>query len=255
MASFESSSFLLTIIAALCFGWAILTRPFLVLAMPLLFLLVVWRERKTPMRAAVHGLLLTLGCMIVVAPWTLRNYRVFGKPVFIATSGGATFYGGNNDVVLHEPKHWGGWVSSGVLPGRNLIDAQPDEVSHDAMELNLGIGWVKTHLAWMPLLEAYKFVRFQSSRILGRRIKSTCSLQVIAYTPYLFLLLVAVARTIAKPRWDAGWLAVDALMLACIVTALIFWGSPRFRDSNTPLLMLYATLGLPAIPRRWLFLA
>jgi len=35
--------------------------------------------------------------------------------------------------------------------------------------------------------------------------------------------------------------------MATIMTALIFFGEPRFRDANAPLLMLYATLGAKVV--------
>jgi heme A synthase len=37
------------------------------------------------------------------------------------------------------------------------------------------------------------------------------------------------------------------IIAATIITALIFWGSPRFRDANLPLLMAYAAVGLQTI--------
>ena len=69
-------------------------------------------------------------------------------------------YGGNNDIVLTEPNYYGGWIRTGQLPERQLVDAAPDEVSHDKVEWDLGLKWVRTHAAWVPLLCTMKFVRF-----------------------------------------------------------------------------------------------
>jgi hypothetical protein len=39
-------------------------------------------------------------------------------------------------------------------------------------------------------------------------------------------------------------MVVHGAVLATLITGLIFWGSPRFRDANLPFLMLYAAVGL-----------
>jgi heme A synthase len=46
-------------------------------------------------------------------------------------------------------------------------------------------------------------------------------------------------------------LAVHGTLLATLVTALVFWGSDRFRDANMPVLMLYAVVGVRGIIGWW----
>lgn len=234
------SSAWLFLLAGLCFGWGILTRPALVLAMPPLFLLAIWQGKQFPARALGHGILLAIGCLAVVAPWTMRNYEVFGKPVFVATNGGSTFYGGNNDIVLNQRRFWGGWVSTTKLPGRDLIEAQPDEARHEEKEWQLGLAWVKNHKTALPRLEVFRVVRFWLPDWDSQN-KKYVTLQLIGYSPFLVLFAIAAIKWLRHPRWDPGWLSVDVIFLATILTAIIFWGSPRFRDGSAPLLMLYAS--------------
>jgi 4-amino-4-deoxy-L-arabinose transferase-like glycosyltransferase len=242
------------LVAGLFFGWGILTRPFLLVAMPFLAVVLLWHGRKSPSAALARGAVLAMGCLLVVAPWVLRNYRLFGRPVLVATNGGSTFYGGNNDLVLHDRHLWGAWVTTVRLPGRHLIESTPDEASHDAKEWELGRAWVKGHLSAMPLLLLFKFTRFWLPDI-GSANQKYVLLQLAAYTPFLALFLVAAVRRLRGPRRGTGWLALDAVMLSCVLTGLIFWGSPRFRDGNAPALMLYAATGLPAISARRLLVA
>src|SRR5262249_18291905 len=68
-----------------------------------------------------------------------------------------------------------------------------------------------------------------------------------------FLLLFALGAVVCLRRRagrTAGWLAVHGCLLATLVTALVFWGSPRFRDANAPLLMLYAAVTVGALRGR-----
>ncbi len=78
-------------------GLAALTRPVGVYALPLL---MVWAAFGTgsfrPLSVAVgRALLIVLGFVLVVAPWTIRNYAVYGQVVLVDTNGGISFWLGN----------------------------------------------------------------------------------------------------------------------------------------------------------------
>src|SRR5205823_2498456 len=131
------------VLAGLFLGYATLTRSFGILFLPVfgLYLLGLPPTR----RGLIGAALFAVGFLLVIAPWTIRNARVHHRFVLIATNGGSTCYGANNDVVAGSPREYGNWVSTTQLAGRDLIEAQPDEVSHDKMEWKLGVEWVKQH--------------------------------------------------------------------------------------------------------------
>lgn len=64
------------------------------------------------------------------------------------------------------------------------------------------------------------------------------------YWPFLALFLLGGVACVRQRLWSLPWLAVHTCMLATVLTAVIFWGSARFRDANVGMLMLYAALGL-----------
>lgn len=236
-------------IAGLALGYSILVRPFALLLVPV-FLAVLawhlWRSRQAAAMRLAMPLLLMVAVAVPVLPWTLRNYRVHHHFVAVATNGGSTFYGANNDRVLHERYYLGGWISTRHIPGRNLIEAAPDEYTHDQVEWKLGKQWVRDHLASMPLLCLYKFVRLWLPDIASAN-KKYVALQLVGYTPFLLLYLLAVARFLRdRAYWNERWALMHGVILATLVMALIFWGSPRFRDANMPVLMAYAAVGLTA---------
>jgi hypothetical protein len=45
-------------------------------------------------------------------------------------------------------------------------------------------------------------------------------------------------------------MTIHATLAATLVTTIIFWGSPRFRDANVGLLMIYAAVGFHML-RPW----
>jgi 4-amino-4-deoxy-L-arabinose transferase-like glycosyltransferase len=229
-----------------CLGIAILTRPFALLLVPILLLILAhrgWTQRSLRAWPAAAAALL-LCTVAAVAPWTLRNQRVHGHAVLVATNGGSTFYGGNNDKVASPSRALGTWVSTRGLPGRDAVDATANEVAHDKLEWQLGVQWVREHVARLPLLLAGKAVRLVLPDVDSANRKYVL-LNLLGYTPFLLLMSRGVARCVRDASLRTPpWMMIHGVLLATLLTALIFWGSPRFRDANMPVLMLYAVLGI-----------
>ncbi len=233
-------------LASLALGYATLTRPGTLLLLPLLMAVLAWRDYREKRLRPLGYLVLPILFLGVIAPWTWRNHEVHGKWILVATNGGTTFWGGNNDRVLFERKHLGYWLPSTELPERAQVDAAANEVERDEIEWRLGKAWVSEHLAWLPLLEAYKFARlwWLPDYGEGRR-----WLRIVSYLPFLLLFLTfAVRAGWRRSAWTPPWLVLHAGMLAVIATALIFCGEPRYRDAVMPVLMIYAAAGLSS---RW----
>lgn len=220
-------------LSAVNLGLAVLTRPFAIVLIPLWAL---WHLANRRYRAAMAFGMIAGLCIV---PWTVRNFIVHGKPVLIATNGGSTFYGGNNDRVIHEWRLWGGWISTTELPFRDLIDATPDEVAHDRMEWKLGTDWVIANPVKAVLSVPFKLARllFWLPDFEGGRI--ALLIRIVTWVPYLVLILASLRRVDFRA---VGWI-LHMAMIATAITAVVFWGSPRFRDANAPLLMVYASMG------------
>jgi 4-amino-4-deoxy-L-arabinose transferase-like glycosyltransferase len=77
----------------LLWGLATLTRPVGLYALPLLLLwALLGARRRFDVRPA---LALLLGVVVVVAPWTARNYAVHDHLILVDTNGGTSFWLGN----------------------------------------------------------------------------------------------------------------------------------------------------------------
>jgi 4-amino-4-deoxy-L-arabinose transferase-like glycosyltransferase len=240
-------------LAGLLLGWAVLTRPFALLLVPLLPAVLLYAGWRRGQLRPLPALALPAAALLVVLPWTLRNYRVHGRAVLVATNGGSTFYGGNNDRVAGEWRLLGSWLATTELPGRERIEAQPDEVAHDQEEWRLGRRWLGEHPGSVPHLLAGKLARlvlWLPDTDAGGPL--TYALRAAGYLPFLVLVLLGAGRGLRRGGLGApAWLAVHATLLATVLTALVFWGSPRFRDVNAPLLLLYAALAfVPAVAPR-----
>jgi 4-amino-4-deoxy-L-arabinose transferase-like glycosyltransferase len=246
-------SMLILVLAGLVIGYAVLIRPPTILVVPLLAALLLWQARKTRQHSVFSPVILIITVLLVLLPWTWRNYRLHGALVWGCTNGGSTFYGGNNHGVVFNPNHWGGWISTRWLPDRELINAQPSEVAHDQMEWKLGRQWCRENWYLLPLAALLKFVRFWLPDFDSAN-SLYVAIQIIGYTPFLLLYLLSLRRLLRNPSYRTPqWYTLHACILATILIALIFWGSPRFRDGNTAILMSYAMPGAAVFlaPFRW----
>jgi 4-amino-4-deoxy-L-arabinose transferase-like glycosyltransferase len=82
--------------AGILCGLSILVRPAMLFFVPLVAVWLLWR----PIPRAALALL--LGTTVVVAPWTVRNYRTYGRFVLVASEGGVTFWTGNHPLARGE---------------------------------------------------------------------------------------------------------------------------------------------------------
>jgi hypothetical protein len=87
---------LLSLSAGVLAGAAILIRPAMLFFLPLAVGWLLVRRR------AVLAVGLVVAAAAVVAPWTARNARVYGRFVLVASEGGVTFWTGNHPLAQGE---------------------------------------------------------------------------------------------------------------------------------------------------------
>jgi 4-amino-4-deoxy-L-arabinose transferase-like glycosyltransferase len=236
----------LLLLAGVVLSYATLTRPFAVLLGPILVVVLITTHIRQVRPWFLWGLAFGIAFSSCIIPWTIRNQRVHGRFVLIATNGGSTFYGGNNERVARETRLLGNWISTTELPHRDWIDATPTEVEHDKMEWRLGLDWLRNNVSSIPFLSMCKMARlcvWLPDFDVGSRL--FYMVRAMGYGPFLLLMMLGLLGRVRRRRsWKAEWMVVDGALLATLLTGLVFWGSPRFRDANLPFLMLYAALGL-----------
>ncbi len=108
--------------AGLTAGLAILVRPAMLLFLPLAALWLIAHRR--PSLAAV----LVVTSLATITPWTVRNFRVYGTFVLIASEGGVTFWTGNHPLARGE----------GDLAANPDIKARRDRVPRRAPRADRG---------------------------------------------------------------------------------------------------------------------
>ena len=130
---------------------AALTRGEAGLLLP--FALVPVLRRPGGGRAAVVAV---VAFVVVLTPWTIRNWVVFDRPVAVATNSGTAVGGANCDATYHGDK-LGGWYLNCLRdhPGKNEAE------NHDA-QLRDGLHYAREHAGRVPVVLAARLGRVWS---------------------------------------------------------------------------------------------
>jgi 4-amino-4-deoxy-L-arabinose transferase-like glycosyltransferase len=95
------------VLGGLGLGLASLCRPSMLVGAGLLVLVAFLAKPGTRRQRVLRGGALALTIPLVLAPWMVRNFTVFGEPIWTTTHGGYTLALANNavyyDDVLHGP--------------------------------------------------------------------------------------------------------------------------------------------------------
>ncbi|MCL2885388.1 MAG: glycosyltransferase family 39 protein [Betaproteobacteria bacterium] len=182
--------------AGLLLGSCMLVQPSLQLLPLLMAGLLVVSLRPLP-RALGLSLALMLGAALVVAPWSVRNYEVFGQFVLVSTTGGDNLYRANNPLA------------TGGYTGRGEVDLSAlGELEQDKEGKRLALEWMRAHPADFAALMLEKQIRFMGDDAAG--IYSTLKVGKASNNSVLYLLLKAAANA----WWLLMWVLLAAAALA-----------------------------------------
>lgn len=203
-------------------GGAVLLRAATSPFVGILSLWLVWKRQGTALAA------FWLGLLLVLTPWTIRNYVHHGRLVVIASDGGVTFWTGNNPLAPGE----GDMAANPLLKIANqALRAQHPELNEEQMEpiyYRESLTWIRQHpIDWAVLMLKKAFYLVvpvgPSYQVHSRRYYAASVLSVGLLLPLAFL---GLWRLGPRRRRLAGmWL----LAAAAVATCLVFFPQERFR--------------------------
>jgi len=238
--------------AGVLLGLALLTRGNAVMMVVLLIPWGVVQFRKTPW-LILRACLIPFMAMLMLLPWTIRNYRVLHAFVPIETGGGDVLLGSYNRVIATDPLYYGYWVfpTSELPEYTQQITAPNDEVKRDGVEMRLAKQWILDHPEkWWYLLES----RFRRSWTPFLQPKSPVLYRIgmmASWGPVLVLLILGFLPTAIYflGTNHPGWI-LHIGILHFVLTALVFWGASRFRYPVEGLCIILASATLVWLYKR-----
>jgi hypothetical protein len=185
--------------------------------------------------------------LVVLTPWTARNWIVFNRPVAIATNSGTAVAGANCAVTYASGDHLGGWYPPCIEehPGKN-------EAAHHAEALRDGVRYAGDHVGRLPVVLAARLGRVASvykpfAIPEGRSVR----VQKLGVIMFFVLIPFAAAGLVAlRRRGEVTWILAAPFIIVA-VTALTTYGNLRFREPAEIALVVLAAVSLDELLRRW----
>ena len=250
------------LLAGLLLGLSALAVANTLLLVPVL-LLWHWRTGASSRHHRVQqGLFLLVGCALVIAPVTIRNYLVGDDLVLISHNAGINFYIGNNadyETTFHI-RPGADWAYLVEMPKREAGLEKPSEKSRyffarswdyiAARPLDyLALLGHKLYLFWrgdelLRNLDPY-FARHDSALLAALLWKYGLAFPFGLVSPLALLGLVVLGRR-SEGRSPAGRLFL-LFFLTYMVSVVLFFVTARYRLPTAPLLLLLAGYGVYAL--------
>ncbi len=271
----DSESLRTWLFTGLVFGLATISRPNILLVMPLLML---WAMFFTPggqtlLSKLRKPVLIGIGLAIAIAPVTARNLIVTCEPTLISSQGGINFYLGNNpvasglamqmpEVPLNEALSWRQFqpathAAAERLAGRSLTEAEAsafwtdrtiDFITENPGDF-LGLVWRKT----IYLMSGFE--NSDNSDIYFERQKSVLYSLLLWDGPIDFpfglLFPLAIAGIYVRRRDFRKLLPLYLFILGYIPTIVLFLVTARHRLPLIPFLAILAAAGIVQAVALW----
>mgnify|MGYP001191870790 CR=1 FL=1 len=212
--------------------------------------------RRTILFASVG---IALIAVVVILPWSIRNYVVSHKIVPITTGGDIVLAGAYNDSVFNIPTlgNVGMWVtpqqiSPSVVYHWPCLGTCSDLWGEHPELKKAAVHWITTHLTLLPKLWLLHFWNiwvpgvpdgvFPFDQAPASRHWSSYLIRLMIRRIPIWIILLAGCGTIVL--WRTKWRDLLPIVLAIgwtIVQCILLYGSIRFRAPIEPMLVLLAT--------------
>ena len=258
----------LWLLCAILLALLSLTRPngIIILALVVAWTLFLTWRKFLRSRSLIGVTLAVIVTLLLISPWSSRNYIVSHSLVPVATGDGTVLLGAYNDQALTDPNNLGGWINplhtnpqvEHILKPFPLYTCDaPCEAAREDVSKKAAEQWIITHLNAIPTLLAYHARNFwtpytREADLPMERFPAQLSSQIVYAMseafPIPIFLLAAFGLIVTLRRFWRELLFAYLVMLCTLGEALVYYGSSRFRAPIEPLLILLAAGAL-----WWLF--
>lgn len=237
--------------AGIVAGLGALCRPSVLAILPVV---VIWtliikrRDVRLSFRAIAFYLILAI---VVMMPWTIRNYRVHGRFVPIVSRSGATLWYGNNQ-----------WASGDIGEDFEMLKQKlPDAGTDDEVEASLyyrdeALRYIKANPGRFLVLGLKKTVNFWlpvGLKFPGLAERLTVRTRVVqgllTYVPIFLLSLIGLLLLLRDLRLfrDPRLLFLLLVLVEYTLVHAVYTGMTRYRQPLEPITIVIASWALLAI--------
>ena len=195
--------------------------------------------------------LICLGVLVCVVPWTLRNYTVFGKPIWATTHGGYTLLLANNPplyrhfAALGPSRAWEAegfqeaWSARVALEGTQLNEVVQDQLAYQAARST-----IMRYPRFFVLSSIYRVGWLWALWPHDGSIGASDVLIGVWYAAIFWFAYVGLQQ-VRYARSYRSWLIGLTLVFALTAVHAFYWSNMRMRAPAMPCVILLAVYGLP----------
>ena len=238
----------LAVLTGVIWGLAVMNRSsFLVLPLTMLFAQLLLDRARLSVRLELRQWLVAMvAFVLVMTPWTVRNYLIHG--VFLPTESrsGYTLLM-TNGMLDHPLVRSGAYTKDHLGQLAPLIRHGESEVERDNIMRGLAIDAIKRDWRLLPRAVLNRAKNFWTTRPDPYDPNWTFNdmVMLLVWGPtLLFFLASSFLR-----KWRQNWPALTVVMYVFLMT-LPFWGTPRFRFPVDAIIIIGATVGFVEIAAR-----
>ncbi|MBI4777559.1 glycosyltransferase family 39 protein [Candidatus Desantisbacteria bacterium] len=219
-------------------GLSVLTRPNIILLIPIYFLWIATRLWSQKKRLLLVYLVMTIGIIGIISPVTIRNYTYSGKFILVSSNGPINFWIGNN------PDATGSYRLS---PFAKVLEDRMKKEGRD-LWVSDALTFIKERPEQYVKLLLKKFCLFWASYepadndIVYERMKGQSSLLrmpfILGFGIIASLGLGGILLSLR--RWWGKGLLLYLVILGYMSTVIAFFVQSRFRVAMIPYLIVFA---------------
>ncbi|HEX7158192.1 MAG TPA: glycosyltransferase family 39 protein [Edaphobacter sp.] len=225
------------------FGITALSNPSIVVTLPFLLLIALFKVRQVDGRWLRNGLVTLLAFIAVLAPWTIRNYRAMHAVFPVRDGFWLEFYAGNSGDTFESNPAW-------AHPASNPAEMQKyqsmGEIAYLAEKHTLALDFVKHHPLFFAEVSARRVIRFWTGFWSFNRTylhKEPFDIPNVFFCTALTLLLLrGITRWWRADRVVA--LRYLALLAFFPVTYYLTHSSMDYRQPIEPEIIILVTVGI-----------
>ncbi len=230
---------------------AILTRPVFDIFAPVLILTFALIVHRLPAQKALQhlGVYAVIYC-VLMTPWWLNNYRLYGSFVRLTLGAGTALYAGNNPL-----NHSGGGILR-VDYDTSTFAHITDPIARDRALRDAAIDYIVHNPQRFLELAALKFVRIWRIVPVNEAYRNTATV-IISIASFVPLLLLAGLGLFSERHFMRRLSPILIFALGYTGIHMILVGTIRYRLPLEPFLIVFAGAGasyligvLPHIRRR-----
>lgn len=226
-------------------GVVALSNPSLLSFLPFSGLWIWWRRHKNGM-ASIGGVVLASAiCLGLIAPWMVRNYQVFHRPVFIRDDFGLQFRLGNGPGAQ-------GMLMAYMQPNLNVLEfrefKQLGELKYAERCKEIAFHWIAADPGRFLRTSVKRFVYYWAGVPKPSGSRVPFDFRNSLYLAWSVLAIWGVARAVRK-KISGAWLF---LWLVLMYPAVYYFVYPhaRYRHPIEPELLIVSVFLLSEVERR-----